>query len=177
MVALAQGKRITGTQLDNPVLLTEGRVTMVDAYLAASVLVGLVLNAWLGWWWADPLAGLVIVFYGVTEGLHAWAEASEPPPLMENFVQVAKTLKREMRVYQAIARDTRTPRAAKLLLGCAIGYALMPFDLIPDLVPVIGHLDDLIIVPGLVIAALRFVPPVVVADCRKQVKDAEGMGR
>jgi len=76
MVALAQGKRVTGTKLNNPVLLTEGRVTMVDAFLAASVLVGLILNAALGWWWADPLAGLVIVFYGFKEGRHAWAEGA-----------------------------------------------------------------------------------------------------
>ncbi len=76
MVALAQGKRITGTALKNPVLLTEGRVTMVDAYLAGSVLTGLVLNAFVGWWWADPLAGLVIVFYGFKEGHHAWREGS-----------------------------------------------------------------------------------------------------
>ncbi|MCA1596607.1 MAG: cation transporter [Chloroflexi bacterium] len=75
MAALARGKRITGTKLSNPVLVTEGRVTMVDAYLAASVLVGLALNALVGWWWADPLAGLVIVFYGVKEGLHSWADA------------------------------------------------------------------------------------------------------
>jgi len=76
MVALAQGKRVTGTKLSNPVLLPEGRVTMVDAFLAASVLVGLILNAALGWWWADPLAGLVIVFYGFKEGRHAWAEGA-----------------------------------------------------------------------------------------------------
>lgn len=74
MLALAFGKNRVGTQLDNPVLLTEGRVTLVDAYLAGSVLAGLVLNAALGWWWADPLAGLVIVFYGFKEGVHAWAE-------------------------------------------------------------------------------------------------------
>ena len=72
MLLLAWGKHRTGTQLGNKVLLTEGRVTLVDAYLAAAVLVGLVLNALLGWWWADPLAGLVIVFYGVKEGWAAW---------------------------------------------------------------------------------------------------------
>src|SRR5579859_1903721 len=57
--------------LDNPVLNTEGRVTLVDAYLAGAVLIRLVLNAAFGWWWADPLAGLVIVFYGVREGWDA----------------------------------------------------------------------------------------------------------
>jgi divalent metal cation (Fe/Co/Zn/Cd) transporter len=72
MLTLAWGKYRVGTQLGNPVLLTEGRVTLVDAYLAAAVLVGLVLNALAGWWWADPLAGLVIVFYGIKEGWEAW---------------------------------------------------------------------------------------------------------
>jgi divalent metal cation (Fe/Co/Zn/Cd) transporter len=76
MLALAAGKHTTGTQLNNQVLKTEARVTLIDAYLAGSVLLGLVLNAAFGWWWADPLAGLVIVFYGLLEGYHAWIEAN-----------------------------------------------------------------------------------------------------
>ena len=72
MLALAWGKARTGQALGNPVLQTEARVTLVDAYLAGAVLVGLVLNAVLGWWWADPMAGLVIVYYGAREGWHAW---------------------------------------------------------------------------------------------------------
>jgi divalent metal cation (Fe/Co/Zn/Cd) transporter len=76
MLLLALGKRLTGLQLQNAVLLTEGQVTLVDAYLAGAVLVGLALNALFGWWWADPLASLVIVFYGLREGLHAWHEGS-----------------------------------------------------------------------------------------------------
>ena len=75
MLALAAGKHTIGKQLGNPVLVTEARVTLVDAYLAGAVLVGLVLNSLLGWWWADPMAGLVIVFYGFVEGHHAWNEA------------------------------------------------------------------------------------------------------
>jgi len=74
MLLLAYGKRVTGTQLGNPVLATEARVTLIDAALAAAVLAGLVLNALLGWWWADPLAGLVIVYYGFREGWAAWHE-------------------------------------------------------------------------------------------------------
>jgi len=72
MLLLSQGKRITGRQLGNPVLATEAHVTLIDAYLAAAVLVGLTLNAAVGWWWADPLAGLVIVYYGIKEGRAAW---------------------------------------------------------------------------------------------------------
>jgi divalent metal cation (Fe/Co/Zn/Cd) transporter len=71
MLCLAYGKARTGAALDNPVLKREGRVTLVDAYLAGAVLIGLVLNAAFGWWWADPLAGLVIVFYGLREGWEA----------------------------------------------------------------------------------------------------------
>lgn len=77
MLGLALGKRITGRQLQNEVLLTEGRVTLVDAYLAGAVLLGLLLNALPGWWWADPLASLVIVFYGIREAIHALRESAE----------------------------------------------------------------------------------------------------
>ena len=68
MFALAAGKARTGTALDNPVLRTEGRVTTIDGVLAGAVLIGLVLNASFGWWWADPAAGYVLVFYGAREG-------------------------------------------------------------------------------------------------------------
>jgi divalent metal cation (Fe/Co/Zn/Cd) transporter len=67
MFALAAGKARTGRALDNPVLRTEGRVTLIDGILAFAVLLGLVLNAALGWWWADPAAGYVLVFYAVRE--------------------------------------------------------------------------------------------------------------
>ena len=76
MLLLAWGKRITGQRLGNPVLTTEARVTLIDALLAAAVLIGLVLNATLSWWWADPLAGLVIVYYGIKEGSAAWQGAA-----------------------------------------------------------------------------------------------------
>jgi divalent metal cation (Fe/Co/Zn/Cd) transporter len=61
MFALAAGKARTGAALDNPVLRTEGRVTMIDGILACAVLLGLVLNAAAGWWQADPAAGYVLV--------------------------------------------------------------------------------------------------------------------
>jgi divalent metal cation (Fe/Co/Zn/Cd) transporter len=67
MFGLAFGKARTGAVLDNPVLRTEGRVTLIDGLLAAAVLLGLVLNSALGWWWADPLAGYVLVYHAVCE--------------------------------------------------------------------------------------------------------------
>jgi divalent metal cation (Fe/Co/Zn/Cd) transporter len=72
MLLLAWGKRTTGTQLNNPVLKTEAHVTLIDAYLAFAVLIGLLLNLLAGWWWADPVAGLVIVYYGFKGGCEAW---------------------------------------------------------------------------------------------------------
>jgi len=67
MFGLAAGKARTGRALGNPVLRTEGRVTLIDGILATAVLLGLVLNAALGWWWADPAAGYVLVFYAARE--------------------------------------------------------------------------------------------------------------
>jgi divalent metal cation (Fe/Co/Zn/Cd) transporter len=67
MFGLAAGKARTGKALGNPVLLAEGRVTTTDGILAVAVLVGLVLNAAKGWWWADPAAGYVLVFYAGRE--------------------------------------------------------------------------------------------------------------
>ena len=67
MFALAAGMARTGSALDNPVLKTEGRVTMIDGLLAAAVLIGLVLNSLAGLWWADPLAGYVLVYYALRE--------------------------------------------------------------------------------------------------------------
>jgi divalent metal cation (Fe/Co/Zn/Cd) transporter len=65
MFALAAGKRATGRALGSRVLQTEARVTVIDGLLATAVLVGVILNAALGWWWADPAAAFVIVYYGL----------------------------------------------------------------------------------------------------------------
>ena len=67
MFALASGKTKVGAVLGNPVLVAEGRVTMIDGILATAVLVGLIVNAALGWWWADPVTGYVIVYYAIRE--------------------------------------------------------------------------------------------------------------
>jgi divalent metal cation (Fe/Co/Zn/Cd) transporter len=67
MLLLARAKQRVGVQLENPVLVAESRVTMIDAALAAAVLLGLVANAAFGWKWADPAAGLVIVYYALRE--------------------------------------------------------------------------------------------------------------
>ena len=82
-------------------------------------------------------------------------------------------LSRELRFYQLLAKDSRTPRASQALLAFAIGYLLMPFDIIPDFIPVLGLLDDLLIVPTVVFVALRLIPREVIADCRARAVSVE----
>ncbi|MGW3353186.1 cation transporter [Nonomuraea rubra] len=74
-VALAQGR--TGRALGNPVLVAQSKETWISNYLSITVLAGLVLNALLGWWWADPIAALVIAAVAVREGWEAWHDADE----------------------------------------------------------------------------------------------------
>ncbi len=79
---------------------------------------------------------------------------------------MARLFKRELIVYQRVLRDERTPTRAKIFLGLAIAYLCMPFDLIPDFIPLIGHLDDAVIIPALVFVALRSVPGELVSEHR-----------
>lgn len=89
--------------------------------------------------------------------------------MLERIKAVGQDLKRELKVYQLVIKDGRTPKWPKFLLGCVVGYVLLPFDIIPDFIPVVGHIDDVIIVPALVYLALRMIDPEVVEDCRKAV--------
>ncbi len=86
--------------------------------------------------------------------------------LKTRLAEIGRAFKRELEFYRRVAAHPQTPRGAKIMLGMAIGYALMPFDLIPDFIPIIGHLDDAVIVPGLVLLALKSVPKNVVEECR-----------
>jgi uncharacterized membrane protein YkvA (DUF1232 family) len=82
---------------------------------------------------------------------------------------IPQHLKTEFAVYRLVLHHPQTPKFAKFLLGLAIAYVLLPFDLIPDFIPVIGHLDDALIVPGLIYLALKLIPSEVMAECRQKI--------
>lgn len=77
-----------------------------------------------------------------------------------------QNFKREITAYRLALRHPRTPRAARFFLGAAVAYALSPIDLIPDFIPILGHLDDLLIIPLLAGIGLRLIPRDVLAGCR-----------
>lgn len=80
--------------------------------------------------------------------------------------QIAVRLKAEFVFYQRLQKHPKTPMLAKALLWLAIGYVLMPFDLIPDFIPLIGQLDEMVIIPILLYCALKLTPSSIVAECR-----------
>ena len=86
--------------------------------------------------------------------------------MIEKLKQLASKFKAEFEFYRRIQQHPQTPKLAKALLWLAIGYVLMPFDLIPDFLPVIGQLDELVIIPLLLYLAIKLTPPEIVADCR-----------
>ena len=80
----------------------------------------------------------------------------------------AEFLENEVHALYLAYKDQRVPWYAKLLIAVIIGYALSPIDLIPDFIPVIGYLDDLVLVPAGIILVLRMIPEEVMAECRKK---------
>lgn len=80
----------------------------------------------------------------------------------------ARKLAEESYVLYLAARDPRTPWYAKVLAGGVAAYALSPIDLIPDFIPVLGYLDDLLILPVGIALAIRAIPSEVLVDCRAE---------
>lgn len=90
--------------------------------------------------------------------------------MLKTLKSFAAKFKQELAVYRLVLKHPQTPWPAKLLLGLAVAYLLMPFDLIPDFIPLIGQLDDLLIIPVLLYLALLFIPKALIQSCREQVE-------
>ena len=87
--------------------------------------------------------------------------------MIERLQQRARTIRRDTYALYLACRDPRVPWYAKLLAGAVLAYALSPIDLIPDFIPVIGYLDDLIIVPAGLVLVRRMIPAAVLAEHRE----------
>ncbi len=92
---------------------------------------------------------------------------------IDKLKAAADHFQQEVKVYQLAMNDARVSRTPKILLGIAIAYILSPIDLIPDFIPGIGHLDDLVIAPLLVFLALRMIPAEVIDECRALAKSIQ----
>ncbi len=90
---------------------------------------------------------------------------------LECLRQRARALKAETWVLYLAARHPGTPWYAKLLVAAIVAYAFSPIDLIPDFIPVLGLLDDLVLVPLGILLAIRLVPPAVLAECRARAQE------
>jgi uncharacterized membrane protein YkvA (DUF1232 family) len=89
----------------------------------------------------------------------------------------ARRLKLETYAIYLAYKDPRTPWHARLFAACVVGYAFSPIDLIPDVIPVLGYLDDLVLVPLGVSIALRMIPPPVLAECRGKARTVLEQGK
>lgn len=89
--------------------------------------------------------------------------------LISKLKEKARQLKSEAQVLMVAYKDKRTPVAAKILIGITVGYLLSPIDLIPDFIPVLGFLDDLIIVPALIALSIKLIPEIVLQEARENL--------
>ena len=96
---------------------------------------------------------------------------------MINLKERAKQLKTDVPAVFIAMKRKETPFIAKVLAGIAVAYALSPIDLIPDFIPVIGLLDDVIIVPALITVAVKLIPVEVFAECRNEAADLWADGK
>ncbi len=88
--------------------------------------------------------------------------------MLDRLRQRARQLKIELYALYLAYRDPRVPWHARLVAACVVGYALSPIDLIPDPIPILGYLDDLLLLPLGIALALRLIPPALMADCRER---------
>ena len=91
--------------------------------------------------------------------------------------QWAQRLKHETYALYLAYRDPRVPWYARVVAACVVGYAFSPLDLIPDPIPILGYLDDIILVPLGIALAIRLIPPGVLAECRAKAAAAARVDR
>ena len=96
---------------------------------------------------------------------------------LEKLKQRSKQLKIEIYAIYLACKDPRVPWYARIFAACVVGYAFSPIDLIPDPIPILGYLDDLILIPLGVVLALKMIPPEVLAECREKAQEIMHQGK
>jgi uncharacterized membrane protein YkvA (DUF1232 family) len=99
------------------------------------------------------------------------------PSALARWKLRARQLQAEVYALYLAYRDPRVPWYAKAVAVCVVGYALSPIDLIPDFIPVLGYLDDLVLIPLGIVLVLRIIPPAVMDECRAQARAELANGR
>ena len=129
------------------------------------------MKACAAWLWTHPNKAPMVVQCGlVLSRIHAPLPTRNPGgnvKLSERLQDWAQALRREVVALWFVSRHPETPLAAKLLAVLTVAYAFSPIDLIPDFIPVLGYLDELILVPLAIYLTLRLVPPQVLEECRR----------
>jgi uncharacterized membrane protein YkvA (DUF1232 family) len=97
--------------------------------------------------------------------------------LLETLKAKASALKAELYAIYLAYRDPRVPLYARIFAGLVVGYAFSPIDLIPDFVPVLGYLDDLILIPLGITLAIKMIPPIVLDECRIKAQEIMKAGK
>ena len=96
---------------------------------------------------------------------------------LHRWKQHARQLKAEVFALYLAYKDPRVPWYARVFAACVVGYAFSPIDLIPDPIPILGYLDDLVLIPLGIALAVKMVPPDVLAECRVRAREALGAGK
>lgn len=99
------------------------------------------------------------------------------PTFLARWEGRARQLKQEVYALYLAYRDPRVPWYARLLAAGVVAYAFSPLDLIPDFIPVLGYLDDLVLIPLGVALAIRLLPPAVLAECREEARQIIARGK
>jgi len=96
---------------------------------------------------------------------------------LETWKSWARRLKMETYAVYLACRDPRVPWSARLFAALVVGYAFSPIDLIPDYIPILGYVDDLILIPLGIALTLKMIPPEVLAECREKAQQAASEGK
>ena len=99
------------------------------------------------------------------------------PSALARWKTRARQLQAEVYALYLAFRDPRVPWYAKAVAACVVGYALSPVDLIPDFIPVLGYLDDLVLIPLGIALTVRMIPPAVMVECRARARSELADGK